>query len=374
MHRYGENQCSLDTVLCSYTIEGNKLILKVLDSFEVDKESNKITYTFSDVTWEYTFAFNGRNLTLSSDGNSITLTTGLDTYGTEDYFCVDNYLSPESKSIDGIDEINFRYDSEDGDSRMYFDMVDGESSYNSIAVLQENGLFTFTLSLEEGAKTYQFVYFYGAGDGLVLTDGTDTYYYNDTYADRNKNILTDYLTEDQTGKLDKLSDAQLEAIVEKKENLMEDLAKAFNDAGIKVTVDEKTGELAMDSSVLFGGDSAVLTADGKAFLNKFVDVYTGIVFSDKYEGFVSRTMVEGHTAPVSGSTYESGLSLSEERANNVKNYCVSSETGVDTSKLASNLEAVGYSNSKPVKDADGNVDMAASRRVSFRFIIDLDQQ
>lgn len=151
------------------------------------------------------------------------------------------------------------------------------------------------------------------------------------------------------------------------------LAKAFNDAGIKVTVNEKTGELAMDSSVLFGGDSAVLTDEGKTFLNKFIEVYTNVVFSEKYEGFVSKTMVEGHTAPVSGSTYESGLPLSEERANNVKNYCVSSEIGVDVNKLTSALEAVGYSNSKPVTDANGNVDMAASRRVSFRFIINLEQ-
>ena len=82
-------------------------------------------------------------------------------------------------------------------------------------------------------------------------------------------------------------------------------------------------------------------------------------------------MVEGHTAPVEGGTYESGLPLSQERANNVKNYCMSSETGVDVSKLAANLEAVGYSNSKPIKDASGNVDMAASRRVSFRFVINL---
>lgn len=374
MHRYGEGEYSLDTVLCSYTIDGNKLILKVLDTFEVDKESNKITYTFSDETWEYTFAFSGRNLTLSTEDCSITLTTGLDAYGTEDYFCVDNYLSPESKNIDGIDKINFWYDSEDDDSYMYFYMLDGEKSYDSIAVLQENGLFTFTLAFEENIKTYQFVYFYGARDGIVLTDGTSTYYYNDSYTDRNKSILNNYLTEEQTGELDELSDTQLEAIVEKKENLMEDLAKTFGDAGIKVIVDEKTGELAMDSSVLFGGDSSVLTAEGKDFLNKFIDVYTSIVFSEKYEGFVSKTMVEGHTAPVSGGTYESGLPLSEERANNVKDYCVSSETGVDTSKLASNLEAVGYSNSKPIMDADGNVDMTASRRVSFRFIVNLEQQ
>lgn len=378
MRRYGENQCSLDSVLCAYAIEGNKLILKPLDTFEVDKENNKITYTFADLTWEYTFAFSGRYLTLTSGEDSITLTTGLEAYGKVDYFCLGtvagNFLSEGSKSVANIDNIDFRYDSEDGDSKLYFELIDGTSSYNSIAVLQENGLFTFTLALENSANTYQYVYFYCGRDGLILTDGKEIYYYNDSYTDRTKSKLNGYLTEDQTGKLDELSDAQLEAIVEKKENLMEDLAKAFNDAGIAVTVDEKTGELAMDSSVLFGGDSAVLTADGKAFLNKFVDVYTSIVFSEKYEGFVSKTMVEGHTAPVSGSTYESGLPLSEERANNVKDYCVSAEMGVDISKLAVSFEAVGYSNSKPVKDADGNVDMAASRRVSFRFIINLEQQ
>lgn len=372
MRRYGENQCSLDTVLCAYEIQGNKLILKPLDTFEMDKDNKKITYTFTDEVWEYNFSFSGRTLTLSSGEESVKLETCLDAYHKVDLFYAEGYLSSESKSAHDIDYIRLRYDSKDKDSSLSFVLTDGTRSYNSVAVYQENGLFTFTLSLEENVNTYQYICFMGGNDGLVLTDGTETYYYNDSYSDRNKLELGSYLTEDQTGNLDDLSDTQLESIVEKKDNLMEDLAKAFNDAGITVTVDEKSGELAMDSSVLFGGDSSVLTADGKAFLNKFVKAYTSIVFSDKYEGFVSKTMIEGHTAPVSGSTYESGLPLSEERANNVKNYCVSSETGVDTSKLAANLEAIGYSNSKPVQDANGNVDMTASRRVSFRFIINIE--
>ena len=83
-------------------------------------------------------------------------------------------------------------------------------------------------------------------------------------------------------------------------------------------------------------------------------------------------MVEGHTAPVQGSTYASGLKLSEERALNVKNYCLSADTGVDVSVLNNTLENVGYSNSKPVYDANGSVNMAASRRVSFRFIVNVE--
>ena len=140
----------------------------------------------------------------------------------------------------------------------------------------------------------------------------------------------------------------------------------------QLEVADENGEIALDSSVLFGGDSAELTASGKTFLNKFIKAYTTVAFSEKYEGFISKTMVEGHTAPVNGSTYASGLQLSEERALNVKNYCLSAETGVDVSKISKSLENVGYSNSQPVYDKDGKVNMAASRRVSFRFIVNVD--
>lgn len=361
----------LDYYLCAYTVEGNKLVLKPLDKFNVDDENGKIEYAFSDVVWEYTFAFSGRHLTLSSGDASVTLMGGLDPYAEKDYFNVECYLS-KGEAVDGIDHINFRYSPDDDQSRMFFEGVDGEDVYDGIALLEENGLFTFTVPWEAGTKTYQYVCFYCGYDGAVFTDGENTYYYNHSYRDRNRNMISEYVTDDQTGELDSLTDSQLEALVEKKENLMDDLVKAFADEGITVSVDSKTGELAVDSSVLFGGDSAVLTSQGKEFLNKFVKVYTAIVFSEKYDGFVSKTLVEGHTAPVAGSTYESGLPLSQQRADNVKNYCVSAETGVDTAKLAAALEAVGYSNSKPIYDKNGNVNMAASRRVSFRFLVSIE--
>lgn len=130
----------------------------------------------------------------------------------------------------------------------------------------------------------------------------------------------------------------------------------------------------MDASVLFGGDSAVVIADGKSLLDKFLVAYTKIIYNEKYDGFISKTMVEGHIAPVAGTTYESGKPLSEQRANKVKDYCTNADIGVDLSKLAATLEAAGFSNSKPVYDSDGNVDMAACRRVSFRLIVNVDEQ
>lgn len=162
-----------------------------------------------------------------------------------------------------------------------------------------------------------------------------------------------------------------QSVTQKKDDLYNELSAAFKAEGLTVTVNRETGELAMDSSVLFGGDSAALTAEGKEFLNKFIKVYSSVAFSAKYNGFISGTMIEGHTAPVAGSTYASGLSLSQERAANVKNYILSGETGVDLSAKANTFEDVGRSNSQPVYNEDGSVNMDASRRVSFRFLVNV---
>ena len=139
-------------------------------------------------------------------------------------------------------------------------------------------------------------------------------------------------------------------------------------------VDSATGEVSLDSSVLFGGDSAVLSADGKAFLNRFISAYSSVMLDDEFDGFISKIMVEGHTAPVAGDTFEDGLPLSQERAGVVRSYCLSDEAGLSPQSrttLSSLMEAAGLSNSYPVKKADGSVVMAASRRVAFRFIVNL---
>ena len=167
-------------------------------------------------------------------------------------------------------------------------------------------------------------------------------------------------------------ESQLAEVAAKKNNLYDDLIAAFKKEGISVTVDKETGEIAMNSSVLFGGDSAELTSAGKDFLDKFIRAYTSIAFSDKYNGFISKTMIEGHTAPVSGATYADGINLSINRATNVKNYCLSSKSVSDADALAESIEAVGYSNSKPVYNTDGSINMDACRRVSFRFMVSIE--
>ena len=108
--------------------------------------------------------------------------------------------------------------------------------------------------------------------------------------------------------------------------------------------------------------------EGKAFLEQFINIYSAVVFDSKYEGFVSQIMVEGHTDTSGG--YDLNLQLSQARAESVRDYCLSVAAD-HTDALSTMLSPVGFSYTDPVYGADGKVDMAASRRVAFRFLINL---
>lgn len=367
-------------VVCSFTVEGNKVIYKPLDYYQKVKDENykttEVKISISDRTFEYDFSFRGPHLTLSNGNHSVTLCSYGFSENNENGPSIHGYATLNSAKIDGISNMG-------GDHILAYAHLENEEA-NSIGLdnfsmkLTENGLITLRWTVKdnndiESVVTRQFIYFDNYY-GIVLADKNNTYYYYESSLSIKYASISDGLSIVDAAAVAELSESELNTIIEKKENLIEDLAAAFEEAGIKVTVNETTGELAMDASVLFGGDSSVLTDAGKDFLNKFIGAYTNIVFNEKYKGFVSKTKIEGHTAPVAGSTYESGLPLSEERANVVKNYCLSAESGVNSeyiAELTSTMEAIGMSNATPVYDQNGNVDMAASRRVSFRFILNI---
>ncbi len=125
------------------------------------------------------------------------------------------------------------------------------------------------------------------------------------------------------------------------------------------TIDDETGAVTLDSAVLFGFDSAELSEDGKTSMKNFLDAYVEAVFTDGTKDEISKIIIEGHTDTT--GTHEYNQTLSENRANNVKSYCLQIHP-----ELNNYLEAKGYSSDFPVMKADGSVDSEASRRVVFR--------
>ena len=148
--------------------------------------------------------------------------------------------------------------------------------------------------------------------------------------------------------------------------LLTALEDALNKEGIKAVVDKETGEVALDSAVLFSIDKADLSDEGKAFLKKFMDAYNGVVFGGSFEGYVDTVLIEGHTD--SDGTVEHNLQLSQARADAVRDFCLSQDVGADE-RLQNMLSAVGVASTRTVKNADGTENKEASRRVSFTLII-----
>ena len=73
--------------------------------------------------------------------------------------------------------------------------------------------------------------------------------------------------------------------------------------------------------------------------------------------------MEGHADPT--GSYDDNMILSEERANAVLTYCES----LGSAKAA--LNAKGYSSDRPILNEDGSVNNDASRRVAFRFRVNI---
>lgn len=162
---------------------------------------------------------------------------------------------------------------------------------------------------------------------------------------------------------------KLDDIIGVRAELVEDLSREFSDSDLKVSVDETTGAITFDSSILFDYNKSVLKPSGKEFLAEFLPRYVEVLLRPKYKDNISEILIEGHT-DTEGS-YLVNLSLSQKRALAVAEYCLSEKNGILTDRqleeMRNLVSASGRSYSDPVYDEDGEIDMAASRRVEFLF-------
>lgn len=371
-------------------VEGNQIVLRRVDEINYIEETGRVAYTLTDEVLRYDFSFRGCDLTLTSDnGQSVILNSCLNAYCTEVNIGGSGYLKSTSDPV--VENINsigiYYYKSDSGQGMKTSFNVNKKDfrlseNYNGSVSMTDDGLMTLTLPPLKGEKpvTRQYLYFYlgggfGSSDGgYILTDGTDTYYYTARYTEGTIGSAVQNLSVEDEEAAEKLTEEQLQKIEKKQADLLTDLGNAFSDAGLDVDLNPDTGEIVMGSNVLFGGDSAELTGAAKKMLATFAQTYASVVFDPKYDGFVSKIFVEGHTAPLKNSTYESGLPLSQERAQNVVDFCLSDEAGVDPAyrdAFGKMMTPIGYSCGSPIYQENGEPDLNACRRVAFRFQIDL---
>lgn len=189
------------------------------------------------------------------------------------------------------------------------------------------------------------------------------------YEDRTKKLeVQEELIEEQQ-KIMSEQQEQLDRIIGVKSNLIEDLKKAFDGTDLKVSVDPQTGAITFDSSILFDVNMYDLKPSGEEFLEAFLPRYLNVLLQDEYKPYISEIIIEGHTD--TNGTYMYNLELSQERALSVATFCLKDDTTIlspeERESLRSIVTANGKSFSNPIYNADGSVNLEASRRVEFKF-------
>ena len=160
---------------------------------------------------------------------------------------------------------------------------------------------------------------------------------------------------------------QLQDILGVRTKIVRELSDALSAARISAKVDNNTGDIVLDSTLMFEVNSSDLSPEGYAQLNRLIPVYLGVLMRDEYKDYVAEIIVEGHTD--STGSYERNLELSQERALHVAMHCLNMNTltAQQKEKLKDIIVAQGRSNSNPIYDAYGVEDQQRSRRVEIKF-------
>ena len=169
-----------------------------------------------------------------------------------------------------------------------------------------------------------------------------------------------------------LQTSQLGSMVGVKAEIISEVSSSLSRRGVTATVDPNTGDIMISSNQLtFQTNSAELTPESKAFLDRFVPVYLEVLMRPEYADYLGTIIIEGHT-DMSGS-YERNMELSQERALEVLLYIRNNVYYSDSrtqARLDTLLVAMGKGYSDPVYytyNGQQYIDQDASRRVEFKF-------
>ncbi len=143
------------------------------------------------------------------------------------------------------------------------------------------------------------------------------------------------------------------------------IIKALTDAmlakGIDAKIDPRTGDVSIQDSLLFDQRDSKLKPEGVELLNRFIPVYSEVIFSNEaISKQVARLVIEGHTSSEGDYAYNMALSL--DRAKNVL-LRIDRMTFPNKLQFLSKLMPAG----RGEIDADQQSQLPSDRKVLFRF-------
>lgn len=162
---------------------------------------------------------------------------------------------------------------------------------------------------------------------------------------------------------------RIDKIIGVKAEVVASLQKEFANNNVNVNIDSQTGALTLDANVMFDVAEAELTEEGEAALRQVLPIYCEVLLREENLPYLAEIIIDGYTDTDGSYTYN--LELSQQRSLAVAEYLIDMQYEFLNEGQAANLERYltvnGHSKSNPILDADGNVDMDASRRVEVKF-------
>lgn len=135
------------------------------------------------VAFVYDVELKGGTVTLTYEKDSTVLTHSELDANVDSSLYFYSKEAKDGKKIDNIKAITISRDIRENSASGSFsiDVDDSDDRiYNVCGYLYENGLFDFSWSDYDGTvHAYEYVYFLLGYDGIILTDGTNTYYYTE---------------------------------------------------------------------------------------------------------------------------------------------------------------------------------------------------
>lgn len=167
-------------------------------------------------------------------------------------------------------------------------------------------------------------------------------------------------SDDQTGQVEEMAGVKL--------SIIKALQTAFEENDVLVSVDSQTGNITMDSKILFDYDRSVLKGEGKEALDTFFDIYFRTLTKETFKKYLATIQVVGYTD--AEGAYDYNLMLSQRRAMSVVTYLLDTQYQALSSreKLELRHYIIGFGKSEnDLVYINGLYQEAASRRVVIGF-------
>lgn len=174
--------------------------------------------------------------------------------------------------------------------------------------------------------------------------------------------------EDQTRQLQE-QQQKIDNIIGVKAEVIEALTSEFEENDLNVQIDEDTGAMMLETSVMFERANSELRPAGKFVLDQVLPIYCTVLLDDKYKESLAEISIDGYTDDEGDYAYN--LKLSQERSLAVAEYLLEIAPSFLNEQKMADLEQYlavnGHSESKLIYNADGSVNREASRRVEVKF-------